>query len=793
VSRNPKSRRSCGRFTNGETMRDIELLHNLTIADIEPWFDSKVLAKARQLYYAGQVLERGREETVLIAEVQGDDGFYYDVAVAVTDGWVQAACDCARGGYCEHIGAVLLNWIHAPQDFDLESYTFSADFMDYVQELVADLESKELEEPIEYDERERISAKTPSDLDAVKTLALQAAQTAEKELRELLWEQTVQQLRAIARRRGWKLHGTRKEELVNQLVELYQDGQDTAAAVENLDDIHRLTLEFLALRASATPVSETVANKTIRELNRRNSNKEATGIVEALKELGLVFAMRGHTYRMPAVVLHQLPPWPNLLAPFKDDLAKADVHKTSAFALTEVAYQTWQYLRESPTPLKARRLPRPTRMERQWPTLSGWLNPPDEVAELERSGSRFWYNPWQQSISVQFLPPGLSDADLTQLRQRTAVANDILDFAFSLLTSLGFVQWKYGSDIQIDEGRMMAFLTHSDTERQRMLTTAWLNQDQWTEMSLVLQHWKHLKLQRNLGQFDLTYRDLIQELAQARLIVVRLLSRLSPDTWYGVADLRQLLRRFWPDYLHAGTRSSTQRWWLATAEGDYHLSPDKAADWEAGYAPFVTACLEGPLAWIGAVTLGYDRKGLAAFQITDLGAFLLGLRRSYSDTIDKPKGPALAVHGDGSVIARTGYAATGAYDLLSIAAELGTTSAHQFEYQITAATAQRAFDQGWTGPAILDELERYSDGPVPEPLRSHILAWAEGYGQVHLYDEVTLVEFSDDFALQELLASTSLAQHLVYQFSDRLAAIKAESIEVLRDELIQLGHTPRIE
>ncbi|UCC63615.1 MAG: hypothetical protein JSV36_00715, partial [Anaerolineae bacterium] len=464
-------------------MRDIELLHNLTIADIEPWFDSKVLARARQLYHAGRVLERGREETVLMAEVHGDDDFYYDVAIAVTGGWVQAACDCARGGYCEHIGAVLLNWIYAPQDFDLESYTFSADFMDYVQELAADLESEELAEPIDHGERELVSGGTLSNLDAVKTLTLQAAQTTEKELRELLWERTVQQLRAIARRRGWKLHGTRKEGLVNQLVQLYQDAQDTAAVVKNLDDTHRLTLEFLALRASVTPVSATVANKTIRELSRRYSKKEATGVVEALKELGLVFATRGHSYRMPAAVLCQLPPWPNLLAPFKDDLAKADVHKTSAFALTEVAYQTWQYLRESPTPPKARRLPRPTRVDRQWPTLSGWLNPPDEVAELERSGSRFWYNPWQQNIGVQLLPPGLSDADLTQLRQRTAVANDILDFAFSLLTSLGFVQWKYGSDIRVDEDGMTAFLTSSDADRQRMLTTAWLNQDQWTEMA----------------------------------------------------------------------------------------------------------------------------------------------------------------------------------------------------------------------------------------------------------------------------------------------------------------------
>jgi hypothetical protein len=193
------------------------------------------------------------------------------------------------------------------------------------------------------------------------------------------------------------------------------------------------------------------------------------------------------------------------------------------------------------------------------------------------------------------------------------------------------------------------------------------------------------------------------------------------------------------------------------------------------------------------VTLGYDRQGLAAFRITDLGAYLLGLRQSYGEAVTEPTEPALTVHGDGTVLARTGCATTGAYDLLNLVGQLETTSDQEFRYQVTAATAQRAFDRGWTGEAVLDELEKHSGDPVPEPLRNHILTWAEGFGQVHLYDEVTLVEFGDDFALQELLASTSLAQNLVFRFSPRLIAIKAEAVDTLRDELVHLGHTPRIE
>jgi hypothetical protein len=252
------------------------------------------------------------------------------------------------------------------------------------------------------------------------------------------------------------------------------------------------------------------------------------------------------------------------------------------------------------------------------------------------------------------------------------------------------------------------------------------------------------------------------------------------------------LRRIWPEYLHASSLS-LDRWWLETAGSDYRLSPGKAGDWEVGYAPFITACLEGPLAWLGVVTLAYDRRGLAAFQLSDLGAYLLGLHERYIGEESEPVGPALVVHGDGAVVARTGFATTGAYDVLNVAAHLEETSAQEFHYRVTADSIQHAFDQGWTGQAILDELDKHSLEPVPDPLRSHILDWAEGYGQVHLYEEVTLVEFADDFALPELLASTSLAQHLVYQFSPRLVAIQAEAVEALRDELVRQGHTPQVE
>lgn len=778
---------------NQELTNDLELLQSLIESDIEPMFDPAVLARARRLFRTSRVLDPVRQGTTLFAEVQNDDGICYDAAISLEDGWLDAECDCDSVGYCEHIGAVLLNWIHASQDFAQDSAALLPDFLDFVRELMVEVKD---EEPIETSDRAPAFGQTLRSLGDAKALMTRVKQAVEQDLRELLSEQTVQRLRAIARRRDWKLRGTRKDGLVDQLVQLYLDTQNTADVVGALDDDRRLAIEFLALRASAIPVSESTARKTVRRLKGRRSAKEATAILQDLQELGLVFAAKGYagaTYRTPVAVTRQLPPWPDLLATFTGDPAGLDVRQSPAFALTQVAYQVWQCLREPPTPKKARALPKPRGLETQWPALQGWLNPADELAELERLGTRFWHSAWQQNISVQPLPPALSEADLAELRQRTTATDDILDFVFSLLTSVGLVQWEYGSDIQTNENGMAAFLSYSDADRVGIFTTAWMNLGWWTEMALMLRHAKHLRLRRSLQLSGFTYNDLTQELAQARMIVVTLLRRLSPGTWYGVADFRHLLRRFWPDYLHASSTSPTPRWWLETASSDYHLSPNRAGDWEAGYAPFVTACLEGPLAWLRVVTLGYDRQGLAAFQLTDLGAYLLGLRESYGEAVEEPAGPALTVHGDGTVLARTGYAAAGVYDLLNVVGQLEATSAQQFRYRITAATAPRAFEQGWTGRAILDELEKHSDAPIPGPLRGHILTWAESYGQVHLYDEVTLIEFADDFALQELLASTSLVQRLVYQFSPRLVAIKTGAVDTLRDELVRLGHTPRIE
>jgi hypothetical protein len=70
--------------------------------------------------------------------------------------------------------------------------------------------------------------------------------------------------------------------------------------------------------------------------------------------------------------------------------------------------------------------------------------------------------------------------------------------------------------------------------------------------------------------------------------------------------------------------------------------------------------------------------------------------------------------------------------------------------------------------------------------------WWERYGQVRIYDELTLIELGDDLLLRELQAATSLRRAVVHQFTPRLIAIEDGAVEQIVGELGARGYAPRI-
>ena len=127
-------------------------------------------------------------------------------------------------------------------------------------------------------------------------------------------------------------------------------------------------------------------------------------------------------------------------------------------------------------------------------------------------------------------------------------------------------------------------------------------------------------------------------------------------------------------------------------------------------------------------------------------------------------------------------------DGIALLVEAGTS---HFIYQLSAAAIHQAFEDGLTFNEIQNGWEKWLGIPMPHAVKNQLTAWHIAYGQVRLYEDVTVIEFGDTYALDEMKATTSLEKHLVAEISPTLVIIPAKSVELLVSELEKAGYTPK--
>ncbi len=81
---------------------------------------------------------------------------------------------------------------------------------------------------------------------------------------------------------------------------------------------------------------------------------------------------------------------------------------------------------------------------------------------------------------------------------------------------------------------------------------------------------------------------------------------------------------------------------------------------------------------------------------------------------------------------------------------------------------------------------------LPKSISEQFKLVSRHYGRVRVYQSLSLLELSDDFAAKELAASTSLGKHVIYQISPRAFVLPDEAVDGLIEELQAKGYTPRV-
>jgi hypothetical protein len=630
------------------------------------------------------------------------------------------------------------------------------------------------------------------------------------EYTRLLGELNPAALRDVLSRRGVSVDGATSEAHLAEAIEALSRPENLRAAWARLSPHARLALKVMPFLVSA---SEAVQSSSIKQALQALDPEAAAHIESALQELmgtGLLFFNRYRGFDFPRAIVSRLPPCSGFV-PAVPDGGKGE-HSlrvepgAGPLELALLATRVLLVLKAEGERLRSRAEPAPHPLLRQLPALQHWPVAPAELEALAREP-----NPagaaYRRAFTVPAALPPLTDEARLLLTRELAAEGEQLDFAVRLLDALGLVELGPGRPVKVVEPQTTDFFQLAPLERTSSLINAWIELRTWTEFDRLADRHPPIVLRHRATAYGATYPQMLISLAQARLSLLLQVRNAMAGQWSDAhalaARARGLnhLNGIWPD--------SHNVWYADCHKREPNML--QAGDWNAVYGPFVEAVLTGPLRWLGLVDLAYRAEQLVGFRPTELGAFVFCEADAFAPPPVIPSGPVLsfgaprrAARGNGkaadahsspasadlSVTLRVEASDPQLLALLNRLGEASSGPAGTLVFTLTAAGASRAFEAGWTVDTILETLAHAAGQPVPEAMAQTLGKWQHNFGDVQVYTNVTLLELADDYILNELMVSTSLAQHVLYRFSPRLVALRPEGLEALQADLVKKGYTP---
>lgn len=758
-------------------------LETLTKSDLQSILKPKSLRRARG--YIHSVQNPVRSGQTLAAQVRGSH--LYQVEIEAGPGGVSAICSCSYnwGGYCKHIGAVLLKWIQSPGDFTVVNV----------------LPRSANEYPIETILVNPPPARQPDQPPFWLTSPFAGRIHAdEEELLQWLNNVRLQDLRRIAKQHSWKVKGTRKADIASQILEHVTNPDDTLDASRNLDEEHRAVLIALVLLGPSSKIRQDALENAANGLKKLDNYQNISTYTHHLFELGLTLPgsmLPGYYNKsgfVPRAVARVLPPVLRDVVPTAAHPRTniGEIRLADPYPFIRTANQIVLLLEQHPTPLRPP-MPRP-KMERFFYGLKEWDYDPHELARLKSGGK---LNSRETTVAVP--PPARSLPD-EAIKRLAPVAGgaERLEFIYSLLVAADIIQ--YGSPVTIWRKAKEQFLRQSELAQRAVLAQIYFRMLNWSALWEILRKGK-LQLRRVLSDRYVNIKpdDLRTQLLLFRNIALRGLASLPDGEWIALDDLLHPMRAIWPRFDHSVWQeywqpSSKPSWFLV--QDSHPLSPDSADDWELAQGSFIRQIIAGPLHWLGLADLCFDDGRLAAARFH-------GLADLYWDRVEIPDAPPAASAQTPSLppeeaVSTAGHTITvvpaaispQAHDLLNKIARLEFAAAEQFVYHLDSQTTFESFEAGAALSELNDSWEKLLPIPMPKAIRDQLTAWWDAYGQVRIYENVTIVEL-DDYALAEMKAVTPVEEYIIAEISPRLIIIPEKAVAPLIEALEKAGYTPK--
>ncbi|MBN1890030.1 MAG: helicase-associated domain-containing protein [Thermoflexales bacterium] len=788
----------------------------------------------RLLWQTGAVSERLFIEGDLVAVVQAGRHIY-EVEFEELGG---AYCDCpdaARGTPCAHVAAMLWAWVKEPHTFeegvygDDEDDEYDYDEYDEDDEDEIDLTPGMMGDPALQDIIRQLMAgqdvgeltrqaqgllwggKQPAGAPALPAPPPQA-ETPQESWPALLSSCRLEDLRAIAKRHNWKLSGTAKDGIVKQLDGYLKELADSGSATAGLSGDEAWLVRYLGtiLGEDAAPTHDFLED-IWRKAPGKRAPRKLNEVIDALFAAGLLFPCgeggQAHYHILPHFSETSVPVLAITLKPL-DARARGRLNLQPHPPILDELAGLAQALETQRVSRRAAPPPHPREARYAW--LRDWKYDAADVQRLIESRQADFPRP-DVGLAVRMSLDVLSDEALRLAQAWTGAPPEritwLLDVGLFSRLFLPPATREPGAPFRLDGQAWAEWEASSPDPAQRIkrLWQAWLTggSDVFFELAWAARRHGNLAIMRAIAASlpKFTPFDLMNELALARRSLARVLAGLlaaspSPsaqdeqaNAWLAWNTVAQTIFDLHPNLLN--TYFTRQNWWLATAAGAHkRYNPGQRGDWDKSVRHVLAATIEGPLQWLGAVELGYERSTLAALRVTPLGHWLLTGRGQPPEALGAPR----AGEPPAWIDAHTWRmpAGAGSAEMLSTCRVLGEPADRPFTFRLSDAGIERALLSGAT-PQVMAAHFEAAGIPIPPAAMARIEQAAGRIGRLRLYEGLALIECADELALKEILAGTRLKEQLVCQLSPRLAVIRAESVDPAIGELIDKGYTPRVQ
>ena len=402
-------------------------------------------------------------------------------------------------------------------------------------------------------------------------------------------------------------------------------------------------------------------------------------------------------------------------------------------------------------------------------------------------------------------------------RRRAWSSPDEALFFVRLLGALGLAR-RAGQAMVPDTPAVESLRRQPDGAREREALDAALAFDDWSELDLLVAADPTLAVFRAASLHYIEPSHMRADVSHVRQALMRLLAWLPIGPWYDVNTLLGTLHRCFPQLPVTSQPVAgaweQQTWWLARADGKggwHYLDRRRLADWQRGLGRLAGLMLSRTFTWLGLVEATGPRRRAAAAgrgrprrlspappatSLSGRPAALLRVQpRPAGVAPDPAVAPALrfqAAAGGPLLVLDLRAVSLDVQMRLAAFADLAHADRDLCAYRLPPASVRAGFDAGLDYTAIAATLAALAGGPLPPALTERLAAWWGAYGRLRFYTGVSLIQFSEDFTLAELLASTTLGEYLLYQFSPRLRRRPFRQRGPADWQPSRAGHTPRV-